>query len=223
MEHQAAGLLTIMTPSRNSIPTSLAERPGHIPIKPDTSCVLVGNGPSLIASGLGQVIDGHDEVVRFNTFHIKGFENHVGSKTTLWATFGRGTLPFDEDIRPKRMILTHWNALPCYTPDEIHRIDHKFFTEVRELAKSKTKRVDDAREKLIPTSGLLVAFWLLNVVGLKRLKLAGFDHFSKKHSSYHHYWMPKAFGKPPEHDGDAEAELMKEMMDAGRVEYLVPK
>jgi hypothetical protein len=45
---------------------------------------IVGNGGSLLGAGLGEAIDRHDVVVRFNLFKLEGFGADVGSKTTLW-------------------------------------------------------------------------------------------------------------------------------------------
>lgn len=50
----------------------------------DCSVVVVGNGSSLLGSGLGNVIDAHDEVVRFNRFEIGSFAADVGQRTTIW-------------------------------------------------------------------------------------------------------------------------------------------
>jgi hypothetical protein len=47
------------------------------------SIVVVGNGMSMLGSGLGSQIDAFDEVVRFNHFLIKGYEQDVGTKTTI--------------------------------------------------------------------------------------------------------------------------------------------
>jgi hypothetical protein len=47
------------------------------------SVVVVGNGVSVIGSALGEQIDAFDEVARFNHFVIRGYEQDVGTKTTI--------------------------------------------------------------------------------------------------------------------------------------------
>ena len=47
------------------------------------SCVIVGNSSKLLSEELGEEIDSHDFIIRFNHATVKGFEKHVGSKTTL--------------------------------------------------------------------------------------------------------------------------------------------
>jgi hypothetical protein len=178
--------------------------------------VLVGNGPSIQNSRLGQVIDAHDEVIRFNAFQLSGFETDLGTKTTLWSTFGKGTLPADS-APPRRVICVHENAKPSGNPIETIIIPHVFYermrTEIRAISKHKNA------DKINPTSGFLVIRWLLEN-GCPRLNLAGFDHFSKERSGQHHYWSPKSFGSPADHDGTAEAELLFPFIKARKIAYL---
>ncbi|KAK3266862.1 hypothetical protein CYMTET_24549 [Cymbomonas tetramitiformis] len=47
------------------------------------TCAVVGNGGSLLLNTLGADIDAHDAVIRFNGGITKGFEKHVGSRTTF--------------------------------------------------------------------------------------------------------------------------------------------
>ncbi|XP_051895647.1 CMP-N-acetylneuraminate-beta-galactosamide-alpha-2,3-sialyltransferase 4-like [Pristis pectinata] len=46
-------------------------------------CVVVGNGNALRNSLLGEVINKYDIVIRLNNAPVRGYEQHVGSKTTL--------------------------------------------------------------------------------------------------------------------------------------------
>lgn len=47
------------------------------------SCAIVGNGGGLKFSKYGQDIDGHDVVIRMNQAPTIGYEEYVGSKTTI--------------------------------------------------------------------------------------------------------------------------------------------
>ena len=48
--------------------------------------IIIGNSANLVGKGMGAFVDAFDEVVRFNRAPTSGFEEHVGSKTTLRIT-----------------------------------------------------------------------------------------------------------------------------------------
>lgn len=188
-------------------------------IPSDASCVLVGNGPSVL-SGKGKVIDGFDEVIRFNHYTTSGLEEHTGTKTTIWSTFGKGMLP-QESHRPDKVIFVHGESgRPAYAPLHLWRIPASYYQTKREAIRAISKFPEDRKPRLSPSSGFLVASWLLDQ-GVKKISLIGFDHFRKERSRQHHYWDPKAFGRPVEHDGEAEAALLSDWAAEGRVSYLV--
>lgn len=191
-------------------------------LAPETRCVLVGNGPSIL-NGRGAAIDSFTEVVRFNTFHIGEFAEHTGTRTTLWSTFGRGQVPAC-DQRPDRVIYIHGESgEPAYAPRDLFRIPRWFYSETRDHVKKRAwwnGGFTQDPESFLASSGLLVASWLLQVVGLHSITLAGFDHFGKAASKQHHYWMPQAFGQPKEHCAAVESAMFAELRDAGRVNYL---
>ncbi|XP_073003811.1 sialyltransferase-like protein 1 [Typha latifolia] len=51
--------------------------------RPYATCAVVGNSGVLLGSGHGDVIDGHDLVIRLNNARTAGFARDVGSKTSL--------------------------------------------------------------------------------------------------------------------------------------------
>lgn len=57
--------------------------PHNLP--PSTRVVIVGNGYKLSQVMQGMLIDQYDVVVRVGDFKIRGFELHVGTKTTFWT------------------------------------------------------------------------------------------------------------------------------------------
>jgi hypothetical protein len=179
--------------------------------------VVVGNGPSVLAQPLGEQIDAFDEVIRFNRYQLRGFERHTGTRTTLWSTFGHGYLPGDEDQRPARMIFVYGErGEPAYPAEEMYRIPKAYYKDLQQRVHSFSQRPAD-RKPTGMSSGCLVLHWLLEVVGLEKVVFTGFDHFRKDFSSQHHYYNPKAYGRPPELDGDAEAALLAPYAQAGRM------
>eukprot|EP00899_Mesostigma_viride_P022277 jgi/Mesvir1/3233/Mv16376-RA.1 len=47
------------------------------------TCAVVGNSGGLLGAKLGPMIDAHDMVVRINQAPTRGYEQHVGTKTTM--------------------------------------------------------------------------------------------------------------------------------------------
>jgi hypothetical protein len=193
------------------------------PVLPGQSVVLVGNGPSVLLRGdIGDTIDGFGQVVRFNHYAIRGFERKVGTRTTLWSTFGRGLTPKDPEEKPNRALYIFGDKPPSlpFPMAEVFGVSRSFYNALRLRVQARSKRDSEAVKKIIPSSGLVVAAWLLEVHEVPVLTLFGFDHFRKKESTGHHYWIPRAFAQPKEHDGEAEATIFGEFRDSGRVNYL---
>lgn len=194
----------------------------RLPIHSNDSVVLVGNGPSILTHEIGGAIDAHTHVIRFNNYHIEGYEKHTGARTSLWSTFFKRI-----DDRPRNVpvfCIHEGDQVPSEHAMKIYRLPRHYFDRVQEDVR---RRADwkhgfqrDPEKKLLPTSGLLVASYLLEVVGVERLTLAGFDHFDKTRSGQHHYWLKQAFKAPPEHDGELERQMFAALAATGRVRYL---
>jgi len=61
------------------------------------SCAVVGSSPTLLGKGLGNDIDAHDLVLRFNQAVVAGAEADKGSRTDVRIIGGRGSIIFYED------------------------------------------------------------------------------------------------------------------------------
>lgn len=59
--------------------------PSEDPLRPQgiPTCAIVGNAGTLLEHQFGPEIDAHDAVIRFNAGVTEGYEQFVGSKTTL--------------------------------------------------------------------------------------------------------------------------------------------
>lgn len=182
--------------------------------------VVVGNGPSILDAKNGKLIDAFDEVIRFNDYTIEGFQDHTGQRTTLWSTFFRNP---DRTVKHPRVFLPHESTSSPEGVAEEYRMASWYFDRVRKHVQARKEfryGFVEYDTDLLASSGTLLVCYLLEVVGVKKIHLAGFDHFSKHRLSGHHYWLNKAFKKPKEHDGDIEKQLFTEFLDAGRVGYL---
>lgn len=190
-----------------------------LPVAPGATCILVGNGPSLLKVHRGPQIDAFDEVVRFNDFTLKGREHYTGRKTTVWSTC-RGRMPADGQ-RYERMIYIHGDrGNPVYAPEQLWRIPLDLYDEMRALVRERSKRDDKAKADLLPSTGLVTLAWLLRR-GVQTVSLIGFDHFNMNRGGLHHYWRRYVGRAPVEHDGEAEHSIFQEFYNEGRIKVVV--
>lgn len=189
--------------------------------EPSTKVMLVGNGPGMLGRNLGRVIDSFDLVVRFNAYHLRGYEQHIGTRTDVWSTFGKGVVPADQDQRPSVMSYMHGElGEPSYAPDQIWRLPMAWFHQVNARAHAASLWPAEKKARLMGSSGLNQCLWLLDVAGVEQVVLVGFDHFLIGEHSPHHYWQTKNVKKPNQHDGEAEKAVLSPYASEGRVVYL---
>lgn len=193
-------------------------RPHEDPVLIRGDCILVGNGPSLLDSNLGETIDSYSEVVRLNDFKTEGYESHVGSRTTLWSCYGKNAQNTRESP-PSRVAYLHGavSSPTWYSPREVWRIPIAFYDQIRNEVRSKSSK-DPAI--LLPSAGLVTLRWILDYHRVRCVDVVGFDHFSRERGKNHHYWMAGSFSEPSEHDGEVERNIFSEMVKLGRVRYL---
>ncbi len=190
-------------------------------VQPGESVVVVGNGESVRGSGMGDVIDGFDHVVRFNSFAVAGFEHDVGRKTTIWATYGQQSMP-QCGTEPGTLIQAHGKT-ECPHPfvERILPIPTSFYARTRRLIEDRGWMEGRDNSKVIPSTGFLTCLFLLIECGVQQIHIVGFDHFDRALSAgRHHYWDPKMYLPSAEHDGVAERSLMSVLVDSGQVQYL---
>ena len=186
-------------------------------ITPTKSVILVGNGPSVLRAKRGKFIDTFDEVVRFNNFVTDGFEDFTGSKTTLWSAFFKKP---DEQPKFPRAFCIHERDKPLPGIAASYSMASWFYDRVRRQVQERAAWASGFKRDVSPllaSSGILVASYLLDIVGVEQVFITGFDHFSKTYSGQHHYWLQQSFKKPAEHDGDIEAAMFGELIDSGIV------
>ena len=181
-------------------------------------CVIVGNGSTLLGSGLGPLIDTHRHIIRFNAFQTTGHEADVGTRSTHWFTVMHGN-PSDPRTRlPWKEVWTHsWERIPsrCKTfatvrdvmKCPVHKVPH---THLEEMS-----RAADTRYRAWST-GALAVWAMAHYTDFETINLAGFDWWTPHLP--HHYSDHVERG--PLHDPAEEYKLISHLRDQGRITLL---
>jgi len=190
------------------------------PILCSDEIILVGNGPSLLEHNLGARIDAFAHIVRFNGFELAGFEEHVGTRTTIWSRWY--ALP---TTRPMSGLERIWLNMPIHerTPEKIAKamtfVDgatHKVeIIPDREVAADLQQQLfNGSHNSKWPSSGVLAIAHAVSI-GCK-ISIAGFDSWSKEPF---HYYGPHDRSNT-HHVADFERKYIEELVRTGVVRRL---
>ena len=191
--------------------------PGTL-LNPNDSAVLIGNGPSVLLQELGEHIDSFAEIIRFNEYQTQCFEKYCGSRTTIWSTYGKNKFPRDANPSFEKCVFIHGSrGDTSQIKAPAWRLPISHYWNLRDRVRQSSSWTEENKTKLIPSSGLTVALWLLEVLEIKQLHFVGLDHFNRDRTYQHHYFSPKRYLEPREHDGSAEQVLLSPYIQSGRL------
>jgi hypothetical protein len=152
------------------------------------STIIVGNGPSLIGGDKGKEIDLFDTVVRINNFRTEGFEQDVGTKTSIWCRSDASDIlahNLDEFERTIIMLpIQNYNR-----QDRLLRIrdilDHDKTILCPKFISSQTSADIKCSNREWPSTGMLaINYFVMN--GYKDISICGFD--GGKGGIFKHYY-----------------------------------
>lgn len=163
--------------------------------QPRLDVVLVGNGPSALCWTAGKLIDSAVDVVRFNNYQLEGYEDYVGTRTTVWCrndTQGIKERPENADIT------TLWVARPDrpkpgYLTPPTYEHDHQGWA----------------------STGTTAALHYL--AEGRKVFLHGFDLFR---AGVHHYFPSQSGNK--HHAPNREMLLLAPFVSTGQLHWLSP-
>ena len=155
---------------------------------------IVGNSDNLLTSNLGKVIDSFDEVIRINDFVIAGFEEHIGSKTTVISGGFSSTSNMVKGNYPTSPLLHECNVWVVH-PDS-SRINRVLFAGVdasnltvidRETYSFLQNDVYKDFWRNIPSVGIGTILMALIEFKNAEIFIAGFDNNTGKEGKGHYY------------------------------------
>lgn len=163
----------------------------------DTVAVIGGGAGIMNEKGIGKRIDSYDAVVRVNWYHIKGYEDTVGTRVDYWMTA----------LRP-------WNHAPPENFGQIKQVwIYPFYEFSPETHRGHMNICPDKQivsdrafymwtYSLIPgnkwpTTGFGALLYVLTKLRPSRILLAGFDKLLDPASAYTYYYggVGVGFGK----------------------------
>lgn len=209
-----------------------------------SNVILIGNGPSVKKHEFGDLIDSYETVVRFNWYHIDGYEKYVGTKTDVWFTS-----VFDP-IRAKgdHDIFEHsW----CWSPREDKTLKQfkdagykcwktfqKLIFDIRKYMRMKQGVIQTAqppgKEYEVWSTGALAAWWFLHekrfnyaaqagyhpAPSCDKIHMFGFDWWDMASDDFHHYGDSQTVGQ--NHKPQMELELFQYLHEDGKIYDLNP-
>lgn len=155
------------------------------------SIVLVGNGN---ISDMGKEIDAFDHVVRFNEFKIDGYEEHVGTKTTVH--FACSAFKGIRRHKDAQFMSGHTRGFLTSFGKRSQREEELLRREKEGFIYPET----DYRTRFpyhyeLLSSGILCLLMLKECVPHQTVHLVGFDFFQTAHYFDGHHEHPKAHQK----------------------------
>ena len=182
--------------------------------------IIIGNSPKILEYERGKEIDKFDKIVRFNTFEIKNFEKHTGTKTDIWFING-------VSIRKKmKRMMEKLNEVKC---DKIYAETNTWDTKKRllsfnpEMENIKNLEFMDVNifkdtQKIYNPKGGFNPHSSLGVRGIYLIAekypdydiyIYGFDNFSSKKTHY----MDNKISDKKIHNVDRERNFMNYLID----------
>lgn len=171
------------------------------------SCAIVGSSGSLLLQDLGEEIDAHEMIMRFNGAPAYGYERQVGSRTTLrfsnpeFAGFKEGneTVVYHIWLRDKKAEMEHLLKFKRMFPrDPLLILELGFITAIFNSL------------GFIPSIGYMG--WAFALQKCRRVDLYGF-YMGERHGVLHHYYDRNSTSKGTE-DIDKEFVAAVEIAEA---------
>ena len=167
------------------------------------SVIFVGNAPSLKGERLGEWVDSHDIVVRFNESPVAGYECDVGTRTDILVSN-----PYPEDRRP--FVLSECGVVLIISPQTRRLPSSQFENWVGQYPVLSTYAPDIVQVGGVDhlaslTTGTYGVHLLSRLLKPARASVTGFTMFLDDTS--HHYWKVEEPKGLHAHDVQIEASI----------------
>ena len=188
------------------------------------SVIIVANGPSISNYQFGKKIDDFENIVRINNFKTFGFEEFIGSKTTIWCNGANQNLEKRNEHFQRIMVFNPPNLLSI-KGDSIHnRIQKRLGVsknkyELVSIGKMKSFEQKCGCERL--TTGTNSILWA--VENFEKVVIHGFDFFQNGKEHYFDSKIKKWFfnqswlKKGEKHNLIQEKKYIEKLLQSGNI------
>lgn len=199
------------------------------------SCAIVGNGGVLLDHEDGEIIDGHDMVIRSNQTPLGGYTQHTGTRTDLrmvnshYFTALKGTAPPSHTNFIPQLKAVH----PLFDEHYLYTLENEIlivkFGVQKNLFAEEIKRIEEKNNKVIflnsqfynlgrnivgpsshPTNGFMAM-----LVGLKFFKEVSYFGFGFYNEEKKHYYqtIQEHLDSASCHNMSAEQEFFNKLIE----------
>jgi hypothetical protein len=192
------------------------------PLAPGVSSVaVIGNAGYLSDFKQGDLIDGHDLVMRMNYCRVKGFEAYVGSRTDIlfWSFFNPSISDLDPAVAQAKWLCSPFpnnfrQSIPLQRRCAINITHGMVALRRRTLYVPDMEFVEAVSRDLEakPTTGMMATQFVMQLMQRKSLRIyfTGFSFFQGRH----HYFDNQDLQHTP-HKFDRERLLLEQQLRDG--------
>jgi hypothetical protein len=137
---------------------------------------IVANSSELLNNNLGEAIDSHDIVIRFNSYKL--IDKHTGSKTTIHASVYLQNENLDKFV-PIRFILSNNSKKWVDKVKSINKYKHSLLLKYNHHSNLS----DSFKEPSPSTTGFSTLILLLKLGGYNKINLFGFNFYDGGYKS----------------------------------------
>ncbi|XP_071351262.1 ST3 beta-galactoside alpha-2,3-sialyltransferase 8 [Trachinotus anak] len=193
-------------------------------------CAVVGNSGNLRDSGLGNLIDSHNSVIRMNKAVTRGFEKDVGNRTTHHFLYPESAVDVAQGVSlvllPFKLRDLEWLTSALSTG--LIKMTYMRVKERVEADKDKVLVVNPVFFKYVhdkwtehhgryPSTGMLAIIFALHTCD----QVSVFGYGADKQGNWHHYWEENryagAFRKTGVHSADFETQIIHHLAKEGKI------
>ncbi|XP_026884763.2 ST3 beta-galactoside alpha-2,3-sialyltransferase 8 [Electrophorus electricus] len=201
------------------------------------TCAVVGNSGNLLQFMDGALIDSHSVIFRMNRARTRGYEQHVGKRTTHHFMYPESAMDLAPSVQlvllPFKLQDLTWLTSALST-GEVKRT----YTKVKEHVKADKDKVMVVNPSFFkythdrwtehhgryPSTGMLAIVFALHLCD----EVSVFGFGADAQGNWHHYWENNkysgAFRKTGVHNADFESEVIKRLYAEGKIKlYPRPK